>query len=229
MPHHIHATPLIIHPPDDFLESHPGLGRLGQELAVKYANSLLVTENDLQSVGGALWQALEMDETFDQAVKAAGAAILSIIIESQSAEVQSLPWETLYHPQHGFLGRNPAFTLARRIEAVQPGSPLPEKGPLKVLLFTTLPDDLDPETSRLNVEEEQIQVQEALLPWIAKGLVQFEMPDDGRFSTLKDLLGSFQPQLLFLSGHGKFHPQPPSGEPPYGEFLFESETGAAIG
>jgi tetratricopeptide (TPR) repeat protein len=169
---------------------------------------------------------VEADEVFDQAVKAAGAAILPIMIESQSAAVQSLPWETLYHPLHGFLGRNPAFTLARRMEAGQTASPTLEKGPLRVLLFTALPDDVNPETGRLNVEEEQAQVQEALLPWIAKGLVQLEMPDDGRFSTLKELLSSFQPHLLFLSGHGRFHHQPPSGEPPYGEFLFESATGA---
>jgi len=70
-------------------------------------------------------------------------------------------------------------------------------------------------------------VQEALLPWIAKGLVQLEMPDDGRFATLKNLLKTFQPQLLFLSGHGNFHHEPHTGEAPYGEFFFEDEQGDA--
>jgi CHAT domain-containing protein len=51
------------------------------------------------------------------------------------------------------------------------------------------------------------------------------MPDDGRFSTLKELLNSFEPHVLFLSGHGRFHHEPHTGEPPYGEFLFESEAG----
>ena len=95
------------------------------------------------------------------------------------------------------------------------------------LLFTTLPDDLNPETKRLNVEEEQTQVQEALMPWISKGSVKLEMPDDGRFSTLKELLRNFEPHVLFLSGHGCFHDEPHSNEPPYGEFLFESELGTS--
>jgi tetratricopeptide (TPR) repeat protein len=74
------------------------------------------------------------------------------------------------------------------------------------------------------VEEEQAQVQEALMPWIAKGVVQLEMPDDGRFSTLKELLERFDPHILFLSGHGKFHHEPHADEA-YGTFWFESETG----
>jgi hypothetical protein len=175
-----------------------------------------------------LWEALDIDEEFTQAHKAAGPNILSIIIESQSAAVQALPWETLFHPKCGFLGKNPAFTLARRMEAAGDTASFElVKGPLRVLLFTSLPDDVDAEHSRLNVEEEQIQVQEALLPWIAKGLVQLEIPDDGRFSTLKDLVKSFQPHLLFLSGHGQFHHEPHTGETPFGVFLFEGEDGSS--
>jgi CHAT domain-containing protein len=94
-------------------------------------------------------------------------------------------------------------------------------------VFTSLPDDLNAETARLNVEEEQTQVQEALMPWIAKGMIKLEVPDDGRFSTLKQLLKEFAPHLLFLSGHGKFHHQPHSDETPYGTFLFESKTGGS--
>jgi hypothetical protein len=102
-----------------------------------------------------------------------------------------------------------------------------ETGPLRVLLFTSLPDDLNPETGRLNVEEEQAQVQEALMPWIAQGMVKLEMPDDGRFVTLQLQIKEFKPHLLFLSGHGNFHHQPHEDEAPYGTFLFESETGAS--
>ena len=120
-----------------------------------------------------------------------------------------------------------------RTTTTAPNFPPLEKGPLRVLLFTSLPDDVDPENSRLDVEEEQVQVQEALNPWIAEGLVQLEMPEDGRFSTLKELLKTFQPHLVFLSGHGKFTTQKKknittnhhTGEPPFGVFLFESETG----
>lgn len=225
MPHHIHPTPFIIHPPEDLVTKQPGLRRLAFSLALKYASKQVVTEEDLQMMGGALWSVLGLDDEFELAYQSAGAAILPIAIESGAADVQALPWETLFHPAHGFIGKNPAFTLTRQLSAGKDAvSPL-EQGPLRVLLFTSLPEDVDPEKGRLNVEEEQAQVQEALLPWISKGLVKLEMPDDGRFESLKELLGKFQPQILFLSGHGRFHHEPHTGEPPYGEFLFESEIG----
>src|SRR5690606_28730825 len=51
-----------------------------------------------------------------------------------------------------------------------------------------------------------------------------EMPDDGRFSTLKEYLKEFDPHVLFLSGHGKFHGEAHLDEK-YGIFLFEDEAG----
>lgn len=227
MPRYVHPTPFIIHPPEDLVRKQPDLRRLSHSLGLKYASSQVVTEEDLQIMGGALWSVLNLKDTFDAAHKSAGAAILSIIIESGAADVQALPWETLFHPTHGFLGKHAGFTLTRRMGEPQVSTLQLEKGPLRVLLFTSLPDDVDPEKSRLNVEEEQIQVQEALMAWISKGLVQLEMPDDGRFSTLKELLKKFQPHILFLSGHGNFHHEPHTGEPPYGVFFFESESGAS--
>jgi len=223
VPHNVHPTPFIIRPSDEFAKSID-LRNLSRSLATKYADGHVVTDDDLQIMGRMLWNALGVQDEFDTAQKEAGTEILSVIIESDKAEVQAYPWETLYHPTYGFIGRNPAFTLTRRIAAEKQAQTTLDKGPLRVLLFTSLPDNVEAEHERLNVEEEQAQVQEALLPWIAKGVVQLEMPDDGRFSTLKELLNSFHPHVLFLSGHGKFHHEPHEDEA-YGEFLFESETG----
>ncbi|MBX3038590.1 MAG: tetratricopeptide repeat protein [Anaerolineales bacterium] len=224
MPGNVHSNPYIIHPSDE-LAKNIDLRNLTRSLAIKYADGHVVTDDDLQIMGRMLWNALGVQDEFDAAVKAAGDAILSIIIESDRPEVQAFPWETLYHPTHGFIGRNSAFTLTRRIAEGKSSQATLEKGPLRVLLFTSLPDNVDAELGRLNVEEEQDQVQEALLEWIRAGVVQLEMPDDGRFSTLKELLESFKPHVLFLSGHGKFHHEPHADEA-YGEFLFESDTEA---
>ena len=224
MPQTVYATPFVISPPGELVQQRPQLRQVSFALSMKYANSQVVTEEDLRIMGSALWNALELDHDFEQARAQAGAQILPVLIDSSAAEVQALPWETLCHPALGFLGKHPAFTLLRRVGLAAPGPAALEKGPLRVLLFTALPEDVNPERGRLNVEEEQAQVQEALMPWIGAGMVQLEMPDDGRFSTLKTLLKRFQPHVLFLSGHGKFHYQPHSGEPPYGEFWFESET-----
>jgi len=222
MPRHIHSTPFIIHPPEDLVRRQPDLRRWSHALGQKYANSQVVTEEDLKFMGGALWSVLDLQDEFDAAQKSAGAEVLPIIIESGAADVQALPWETLYHPVHGFLGKHAGFTLSRRLgQLPQDAAPQLEKGPLRVLLFTSMPED----QNRLKVEEEQIQVQEALMPWISTGVVKLEMPDDGRFSTLKELLKKFQPHVLFLSGHGEFHHEPHTGEAPYGVFLFESEAG----
>lgn len=224
MPRNVHPMPFVIRPSDD-LAKNIDLRNLSRSLATKYADGHVVTDDDLQIMGRMLWNSLGVQDNFDVAVKDMDGAILPIIIESDKAEVQAFPWETLYHPDHKFIGRNPDFTLTRRIAEGKSKQGNLDKGPLRVLLFTSLPDDVHPEYGRLNVEVEQEQVQEALLEWIRTGVVQLEMPDDGRFSTLKDLLESFKPHVLFLSGHGKFHHEPHADEA-YGEFLFESETGA---
>jgi tetratricopeptide (TPR) repeat protein len=235
MPRHVHPKPFVIKPPADFVEKHPELRRVSHALSILFAGGVqkkegmvaVVTDENLQAMGGALWQALGAQDDFEQAHKEAGAAILPIIIETEQADAQALPWETLHHPTLGFLGTHKGFTLSRRMGEPTAEPAKLEKGPLRVLLFTPLPDDVDPEHGRLNVEEEQIQVQEALMPWISQGLVELEMPDDGRFETLKALLDSFHPHVLFLSGHGVFHDRRILGEPSYGEFLFEGETGGS--
>ncbi|OQY27182.1 MAG: hypothetical protein B6243_13265, partial [Anaerolineaceae bacterium 4572_5.2] len=225
MPANVHPKPFIIHPPANLLTAHRQLRRNSVTLAQKYAFQKLVTEEDLQIMGRGLWNVLNLDASFAAAHKTAGRQILPIIIESDDPALLQLPWETLRHPDHGFLGRSPAFTLSRRVAPPDESPDTPEKGPLRVLLFTSLPDDVDPEKSRLNVEDEQAQVQDALTPWIAEGLVQLEMPDDGRLTTLREYLRTFQPHLVFLSGHGKFHHQPLQKEPPYAAFAFEDEYG----
>jgi hypothetical protein len=168
MPWQVHPNPFVIRPADNFVQNNLELKNMSRRLGDKYADRQVVTDDDLQSMGRMLWDSCSVQTAFDAARNEAGASILPVIIESGAADVQALPWETLLHPQYGFLGKHPAFTLTRRIPVSVP-PPRLEKGPLRVLLFTSLPEDVDPETGRLNVEEEQSQVQEALLPWIARG------------------------------------------------------------
>ena len=187
-----------------------------------------VSETQLQAIGAQFWAALDLDGTFATARQAAGSRIFPLIVASDQAEVQQLPWETLYHPQRGFLGKAPGFTLARRLPQVNALPPELQPGPLRVLLFTVLPDDdQDADSSRLDVEEAQAQVQDALAPWVGQGLVRLEMPDDGRFATLQQLLQSFKPHLLFHFGHGNFIYQPHSGRQPYATLQFEDDAGGS--
>ncbi len=218
---------LILQPPVDLIRNQPELGRMAAGLALRYAHRELVTDELLRAMGEALWRALDAGKNLERAQKAAGLGVLPIVIESSEPEVLQLPWETLCHPELGFLGLDPAFALSRRLDVPPTAAPILEPGPLRVLLFTSLPEDLDPERNRLDVESEQDAVQEALAPWIAEGLVDLRMPNDGRFKTFTAELRDFRPHLVFLSGHGRFHQGPLTDGPGRGEFVFEGPHGAS--
>ena len=146
-----------------------------------------------------------------------------LVIESDDPAVLQLPWETLCHPEFGFLGRHVAFTLSRAIPSKGVWLPSVEKGPLRILLFTSLPDDLT-ENDQLQIEKEQARALEALGVSRQSGHVLLEMPDDGRFSTFRNLLKEFKPHLVWLSGHGVFRKNLLDGGGK-GFFLFEGENG----
>jgi len=161
MPRDVHSPPFVIHPSDE-LAKNIDLKNLSRDLAIKYADGHVVTDDDLQIMGRNLWNGLSADVqgTFEAARKETGEKILPVVIHSDAADVQALPWETLFHPAYGFIGKNPDFTLTRRSSAQAATGGL-DQGPLRVLLFTSLPANVDPERSRLMVEEEQAEVQAA--------------------------------------------------------------------
>lgn len=227
MPLSVNPTPFVIRPPADLPRLHPEIVRVANDIALRYASRELVTDDMLRAIGSALWAALDIDEPFATARETTGLLILPLAVQTDDPALQQLPWETLHHPQLGFLGQHKGFTLSRVLGSAPVAVPEPQTGPLRVLLFTSLPDDLDPEHARLDVEEEQAQVQEALAPWFAEGVIDLHMPDDGRFSTFEAEIRDYRPHLVFLSGHGSFHHQPHSDAPPYGSFLFEGEDGGS--
>ncbi len=216
--------PFIITPPSTLLADRPDLKHLAAQIARAYANGSYVTDEALKAMGQSLWDALAVDAAFDAATQKAGLHALSILLQSSSAALHQLPWETLYHPQHGFLAREKQFTFTRQDPNLAIDLPALEAGPLRVLLFTALPDDV-PLQSRLDVEEEQAQFIEALGEHIASGQVQYQMPDDGRFATFQQLIQEFKPHLVILSGHGKFIDTP--GAEPFAVFQFESDDGGS--
>ncbi|WP_338845368.1 tetratricopeptide repeat protein [Massilia sp. W12] len=196
-------------------------------MAQAYANHVPAPESALQAIGQALWQALQIDEAaFAAARTHAGAAVLPLILHCSAPAVHSLPWECLHHPTLGFLAKHPAFTFSRRLLAADaPSARSLARGPLRVVLFSSMPEAGHEGVSRLKVEEEQARVQAALMPWIGKGLLHLEIPEDGRFASLQSVIKDFQPHVLFLSGHGSFQHAPASDEA-HGVFYFEDEYGA---
>ena len=230
------SIPFIIAPPADLLTTHPDLKQLAADLSLKYVHPRIhqrvVTDDDLKTMGDALWrtldQTLALEKAFATALQRAGQKVLPILIQTDQPALLALPWECLHHPEHGFLGRGKSFTLSRVGCGEPPGEPhhdeLP-KGPIRVLLFTSLPDDLDAEKERLDVEAEQANVLEALDTGIAEGWVDLTVPDDGRFDHFQSLLEKQEFHLVFLSGHGQFRQGNVRAGEPGAWFLFEGPDG----
>jgi tetratricopeptide (TPR) repeat protein len=217
-----HVAPLRLTPDGAKLLANTELLRLSKELSEAYASKeILVTDEFLQVIGTMLWRSLDVGERFSEAKRNAGQGILPVIIESDDAAVHQLPWETRFHPEYGFLARNKEFTLVRTSSAITVKIPEEEAGPLRILLFSSLPDDLD-ENEQLQIENEQAGVIEALGEWVRKGYVVLEMPDDGRFDVFEERLQAFKPHLVWLSGHGVFQKNLLDGGGK-GYFLFEGE------
>ena len=175
----------------------------------------------LKEAGEILWNASVNKDEFQKLYEQSATSVLSIEIESDDAKVQALPWELLYCDEFGgFLAKNPKFILTRKIPNLPKVERKLEKKPLRILFFSTLPDDLD-EASRLAVENEQVAILEALLPAIKEGLLVLEIPNDGRFESLKHHIDKFNPHLVFLSGHSSYHNEK-------GSFLFEDKRGLGV-
>jgi len=219
-------APFIIQFPADWLQQHKHLAALSQSLTEAYKQSAKVEDAALQSVGAALWDALQLGDALDVRKQAAGQQALPIIIESTDAGVLSLPWESLYHPRFGFLGRATGFSLSRHNPTAKMQLPALVAEPLKVLLFTSLLDDLD-EMERLDVEAEQVAIQQALMDYERSGEVILEMPENGQLAALQHALQTFQPQVVYLSGHGNFTPAL-ANQQAYGSFLFEDDYGKGV-
>jgi len=62
MPRDVHPTPFAIHPSDE-IAKNIDLKNLSRNLATKYADVHVVTEDDLQIMGRNLWNGLNEPET----------------------------------------------------------------------------------------------------------------------------------------------------------------------
>ena len=202
---HLHKIPFIIE-----IETLPTL------LPIDYKKP-----ETLKAIGQSLWGAIENKEAFKKLYENSGTTVLSIEIQSDKATVQALPWELLYASEFGgFLAKNPKFILTRTIPNLPQLETTFEQKPLRILFFSTLPDDIG-ESERLAVENEQIAVTEALLPSIKEGLVELQIPNDGRFESLRHHIENFKPHLVFLHGHSSYS----DGK---GYFLFEDKKGQKV-
>ena len=104
----MYSEPFIIYPDKHQIPS--ALIRDAKNLALQYVyNSSIttpVTDETLRTIGEALWQAVGDEAAFSAHKQQAGMAIVPIIICTDDAALQALPWECLYHPEFKFLARH---------------------------------------------------------------------------------------------------------------------------
>ncbi|MGH7490975.1 MAG: CHAT domain-containing protein [bacterium] len=205
------------------------LYRLAAEFDHRLENREPVSAQQLLALGTHLWEALVAGvdggmETLlalrEQAL-AAGTHVRLQILAAQ-ANLQALPWELAFHadPRLCFLSRNANFTLLRRWQLPEQTAPAATSLPLRLLLFISSPEDLDPEQSRLDFETEQNFLFEQLDDALCRGWVKIDVAEDGTLETLQKWLEQNEYHAVHLSMHGLL---PERGEP---LLLFEqAQTG----
>jgi hypothetical protein len=95
-----------------------------------------------KEIGAILWDSVDNKKEFEELYSKSGMSVLPIIINSEDIKIHKLPWELLYHKKYGFLSINKKFTLTRHISSIGKTNNTPKQEPLKILFFSTLPDDL---------------------------------------------------------------------------------------
>ena len=199
---------LNIKPSVERLINYPHLPELVQQLSEHY-HSQCVTLDDLKTIGLTLWQFLNIGATLIPS---------ALVIECHTDALLGLPWECLYHPELGFLGKHPDYTLSRRIP-VNYKVEAPPAGPLNILLWTAQPEKMTHQSRSLDIEMEQQTVLTALTPFISAGWVRFYAPSEGSFSRFVELLQSEPWTVVILNGHGVVLEQSAF-------FVFEGEDGS---
>lgn len=159
----------------------------------------------LEQVGSLLWEAsgLEAEELL-AGLDAARQGEDPLRLMVRGERYQHLPWELLYHGNRalGFLGRHPWCVVGRRIRGEGRKTPQVLPRPFRLLLFIASPEDLDPERSRLDFEQEEELLYSALDgPW-SRGEVDIDVAEDGRWSTLIGRLEETRYHAVILSLHG---------------------------
>ncbi|MCP4119422.1 MAG: tetratricopeptide repeat protein, partial [Desulfobacteraceae bacterium] len=161
----------------------------------------------LESMGRLLWKASGLGvEKFLDAVEDAKdeepPRPVRLIIKGR--EFQHLPWELIYndHPEIGFAALHPWCTVSRRVKGSGKKTPATTQGPLRILLFISSPDDLDPEKSRLDYEKEVELLFAALDEPYFAGKIDIDVAVDGCLNTLVRQLESTRYHALIMSMHG---------------------------
>jgi formylglycine-generating enzyme required for sulfatase activity len=134
-----------------------------------------------------------------------------------SPELANLPWEYLYNPAwNQFFSLSVDTPLVRYLELTPPVVPLAVTLPLRLLVVISSPSDYD----LLDVEREWCDLQNALQPLVARGLIQIDRLESASLLALQRQLRRAEYHVLHFIGHGSF-----DGLKQDGVLIFSDEQG----
>ena len=124
---------------------------------------------------------------------------LRVALRTDTPELASLTWETMYDPAvGGFICRRDQ--LVRHIPVSTAPPPLSTRLPLRILAVISSPADLSP----VNENREQEQLTHALAGLQAEGLVEVHWTREASWAGLHELLLGGNWHVLHFIGHGRY-------------------------
>jgi tetratricopeptide (TPR) repeat protein len=181
----------------------------------------------LERIGTMLWTAAGLNaEDMRSAIEQAREDEDVVRFVVTAATDPRWPWELLYHPhpELGFLGRHPFCVVVRRSRGDGTKSPKLKARPLRVLLFISSPEDLDPTRGRLDFEKEEELLFTALDGPLSRGELVIDVAEDGCLRTLLARLEQHYYHAVIMSMHGMSAPTA-NGEREWGLLFEDPQTG----
>ncbi|MCP4347809.1 MAG: tetratricopeptide repeat protein, partial [Desulfobacterales bacterium] len=164
-----------------------------------------IAQGILENIGTLLWEASGLDEkNLLKAIDKARDDEEPVRLIITGEEFYHLPWELLWHgnPELGFLARHSWCVVTRRTRGDGDKKPTAAASPLRILLFISSPENLDPERFRLDFEKEEELLFTAIDAPMSRGDIDVDVAEDGCFSTLVSRLESNRYHAVILSMHG---------------------------
>ena len=182
-----------------------------------------VSLDRLSGIGRQLYGMLfpgELAKVIEAALDATAAnEHLRIVIESKDGKALSLPWELATRAGGGHLALQGNVSIVRTTGGIAPSAAELHAPPLRVLVLLASPDG----EARLDFNQEQDILLDALEPLQRKGLVRLDFAEEGNTGALERALKQDRYDVLHLWDHGNFHQGIGSGERGVGYFAFEDE------
>ncbi|MBI1299754.1 CHAT domain-containing protein [bacterium] len=167
-----------------------------------------------------IWQA------WRESLAAAGEHGLRLRIRSEEGAGVHLPWELLYDAERRtFLAQDPHSPIVRYLEGPIVNAAQPIAGPLRLLLTSANPADLDP----LNVEAELNNITATLSAADASNRVAVTRINHLSADALDRGLLEAKPHLFHFSGHAAWDDAAGDGGAATGHLLLEDGRGGVFG